>query len=79
MTCQLPHKKMSTPMLNDIKNRLKEEIRSGKFWREEKDRTQYSKKMLDMLDTTFEKPQNDAFFDIAPNEAAWMLPKDCQN
>ena len=36
--------KMSTPMLNDIKNRLKEEIRSGKFWREEKDRTQYSKR-----------------------------------
>ena len=67
--------KMSTPMLNDIKNRLKEEIRSGKFWIEEKDRTQYSKKMLDMLDTTFEKPQNDAFFDIAPNEAVWMLQK----
>ena len=67
--------KVVTPMLNDIKNKLKEEIRSGKFWKEEKDMTRYSKKMLDMLDTTFEKPQNDAFFDIAPNEAAWLLQK----
>ena len=67
--------KMATSMLNDIKNRLKKEIRSGKFWKEKKDKTQYSKKMIDMLNVTFEKPQNDAFFDIAPNEAAWMLQK----
>ena len=54
--------------------KLKDEMVKDEFWPNGVDGA-LSDKIMQRLDSMFEAPRDDTFFDMAPNDAAWMLDK----
>ena len=54
---------------------IRKEIESAKFWPAGTDVKSASLAVLTLLERTFEKPQGNVLFDVAPNEAAWITQK----
>lgn len=66
-------RKMSEVLLQDGITKLKKEMESEKFWPEGVNGAQISSKILDKLDSLIESKNHDVFFDVAPNDAAWIM------
>ena len=66
-------KKMSAHMIKDRIAKLKDEVSDG-FWPVGISDKQISDIIMKFEDM-FKEPNNNAFFDVAPNDASWMLQK----
>lgn len=65
--------KSSASVIQDRIEAVKRDMASESFWPDGTDVSEASKAVSARLDRMVEEPQTDAFFDIAPNDAGWML------
>ena len=71
----LTSQKTSASVAKHKIDKLKEEMSSTTFWPKDVDGCALSDKITQRLDIMFETPKDDVFFDMAPNDAAWILHK----
>lgn len=71
----LGQQRASAAIAKEKMNQIKKELKNVKFWPAGMDTESVSSDVIALLDRVFKDPQGDAVFDMAPNEAVWMMQK----